>query len=118
MKKLLQTIALLIILVCLPFAAYAEEAVPEVKYSAAVDEIFERGNINGTLVVYDTAANTCYIHNAERAAQRFYPASTFKIFNLLCMMLTPTPAISTTRNARRSVFTPPAPLKFLTRSSV
>ena len=83
MKKLLQTIALLIALACLPFAAYADEAVPEVKYSAAIDEIFERGNINGTLIVYDTAANACYIHNAERAAQRFYPASTFKIFNSL-----------------------------------
>ena len=83
MKKLLQTIALLITLVCLPFAAYADEAVPEVKYSAAVDEIFERGNINGTLVVYDADANACYIHNAERAAKRFYPASTFKIFNSL-----------------------------------
>ena len=83
MKKLLQTIALLITLVCLPFAVYADEAVPEVKYSAAVDEIFARGNIDGTLVMYDTNANACYTHNAERAAQRFYPASTFKIFNSL-----------------------------------
>lgn len=37
----------------------------------------------GTFVVYDEAGHTYHRYNPERAARRFIPASTFKIFNSL-----------------------------------
>lgn len=59
----------------LPLSAYAEDA--------RLAEVFNRANANGTIVIYDTASDKYYIHNDKRANERFYPASTFKIFNSL-----------------------------------
>lgn len=48
-----------------------------------LDDVFARHGVNGTLVIYDVQKNGYWLHNAGRAAERFYPASTFKIFNSL-----------------------------------
>ena len=48
-----------------------------------IDNIFTNSNTEGTLVIYDLNENKYIIHNKERAEQRFYPASTFKIYNSL-----------------------------------
>lgn len=46
-------------------------------------DVFARHGVNGTIVIYDVQKNGYWLHNAGRAAERFYPASTFKIFNSL-----------------------------------
>lgn len=48
-----------------------------------LDDVFARHGVNGTIVIYDVQKNGYWLHNAGRAAERFYPASTFKIFNSL-----------------------------------
>ena len=45
-------------------------------------EIFERKGLNGTFVVYDLKNDKIDYYNLDRANERFYPASSFKIFNL------------------------------------
>src|SRR5690606_5837441 len=44
---------------------------------------FERYGGVGTVVVLDALTRQRHIHNPERAAERFVPASTFKIYNSL-----------------------------------
>mgnify|MGYP000178968997 FL=1 len=51
--------------------------------TSSLDDVFARHGVNGTLVIYDVQKNGYWLHNAGRAAERFYPASTFKIFNSL-----------------------------------
>ena len=46
-------------------------------------EIFERKGLNGTFVVYDLKNDKIDYYNLDRANERFYPASSFKIFNTL-----------------------------------
>nr|WP_063864528.1 oxacillin-hydrolyzing class D beta-lactamase OXA-63 [Brachyspira pilosicoli]AAU88145.1 class D beta-lactamase [Brachyspira pilosicoli] len=48
-----------------------------------IDNIFTNSNAEGTLVIYNLNDDKYIIHNKERAEQRFYPASTFKIYNSL-----------------------------------
>lgn len=43
-------------------------------------EIFERKGLNGTFVVYDFKNDKIDYYNLNRANERFYPASSFKIF--------------------------------------
>lgn len=47
------------------------------------DDVFAREQISGTFVTYDPAEDRFVVLNAERAATRFVPASTFKIPNSL-----------------------------------
>lgn len=49
---------------------------------------FKDRGINGTFVLYDLHADRYYIHNPERAVERFIPASTFKIVNSLIALET------------------------------
>ena len=49
----------------------------------AVAEVFNSEGINGTLVVASAKGEILYLHNDERSATRFSPASTFKIPNTL-----------------------------------
>ncbi|MEM9558172.1 MAG: class D beta-lactamase [Acidobacteriota bacterium] len=67
---------------CLPFllcivpaALYAEGATPDFA------DLFTEAGVEGTLVVYELETDTTLVHDAERAATRFIPASTFKIPN-------------------------------------
>lgn len=46
-------------------------------------EIFEKEKVNGTFIVYNLKKDSYYVYNLERANERFYPASSFKIFNTL-----------------------------------
>lgn len=63
--------------------AYAESPVDRPVNTSRLDDIFAQHGVNGTLVIYDVQKNSYWLHNAGRAAERFYPASTFKIFNSL-----------------------------------
>lgn len=49
---------------------------------------FEAFGAHGAFVLHDSAANRLTIHDAERARQRFLPASTFKILNSLIALET------------------------------
>lgn len=55
----------------------------EFKSSPAVAGIFAAAKVKGTFVLYDVSAATFTGVEAERAATRYYPASTFKIPNSL-----------------------------------
>ncbi len=81
MPKLFKLL-LFVFMLCLPLAAYAD-AVDNGKSSNSLDDVFNRYNANGTMVIYDVKNNGYYLHNAKRAEKRFYPASTFKIYNSL-----------------------------------
>ncbi len=48
-----------------------------------LERCFAAEKANGTFVLFDLPANTLYFCNRQRAAQRFVPASTFKIPNTL-----------------------------------
>jgi beta-lactamase class D len=47
---------------------------------------FEAHGAEGTFVLYDVARGTVSRHDTERAARRFLPASTFKIFSALAAL--------------------------------
>ena len=83
MKRILHLLVLLIIALCFMPAAYAESPVDRPVNTSRLDDVFARHGVNGTLVIYDVQKNGYWLHNAGRAAERFYPASTFKIFNSL-----------------------------------
>ena len=83
MKRILHLLVLLIIALCFMPAAYAESPVDRTVNTSKLDDVFARHGVNGTLVIYDVQKNGYWLHNAGRAAERFYPASTFKIFNSL-----------------------------------
>ena len=83
MKRILHLLVLLIITLCFMPAAYAESPVDRHANTNSLDDIFARHGVNGTLVIYDVQKNGYWLHNAKRATERFYPASTFKIFNSL-----------------------------------
>ena len=49
-----------------------------------IKDFFTQNNIiDGTVVIYNLKDNKYTIYNKKRAEKRFYPASTFKIFNSL-----------------------------------
>lgn len=83
MKRTLYLLALLIITMCFMPAAYADSSIDRPVNTSSLDDIFSRYGANGTIVIYDAANNGYWLHNAGRAAEQFYPASTFKIFNSL-----------------------------------
>lgn len=83
MKRILHLLVLLIITLCFMPAAYAESPVDRPVNTSRLDDVFARHGVNGTIVIYDVQKNGYWLHNAGRAAERFYPASTFKIFNSL-----------------------------------
>ncbi len=45
--------------------------------------IFEKKNVNGSIVIASLKSKTLFVHNKERAERVFLPASTFKILNTL-----------------------------------
>lgn len=49
---------------------------------------FDEFNVNGCFVLYDLKKDKYKIYNQKRAKTRFYPASTFKIFNTLAALET------------------------------
>ena len=49
---------------------------------------FERRGLTGTFVLYDPGAGRTSRHDPERAARRFVPASTFKLYNALVALET------------------------------
>ena len=51
--------------------------------SKGLAEWFDHYGVRGTLVLCQARHEHCDVHNAERADQRFSPASTFKIVNAL-----------------------------------
>lgn len=56
--------------------------------SAAVAQLFKQEGVRGTFVVHDVAKDAYTGHDRARAAQRFTPASTFKIPNSLIALST------------------------------
>ncbi len=74
MKKMLSILAFL-------FSVHVNAM--EWKSNADITALFEKYSVNGTFVVYDVASGKLIGHNEDRAAQRFIPASTFKIPNTL-----------------------------------
>lgn len=83
MKRILHLLVLLIIALCFMPAAYAESPVDRPVNTNSLDDVFTHYSANGTIVIYDVQNNGYWLHNAKRAAERFYPVSTFKIFNSL-----------------------------------
>lgn len=51
--------------------------------SEKVEQIFQQNEVKGTFVVYNPQSNSFIGYNENRAEERFYPASTFKIYNSL-----------------------------------
>ncbi|MGL4986162.1 MAG: penicillin-binding transpeptidase domain-containing protein, partial [Treponemataceae bacterium] len=45
--------------------------------------LFEKHNLTGTFVLYNAQTNAMQGYNKKRSNTRFYPASTFKIYNSL-----------------------------------
>ena len=62
------------------------EAAPQ--ENAALARLFEQQGVKGTFVLLDVKTGATQVHNAERAAKRFVPASTFKIPNSLIALET------------------------------
>ena len=83
MKRILHLLVLLIIALCFMPAAYAESPVDRPVNTSSLDDIFAQHGVNGTLVIYDVPKNGYWLHNAGRAAERFYPASTLKFLTAL-----------------------------------
>lgn len=54
-----------------------------VEENEKIAQIFEKNGVSGTFVVYDVKNKKFVGYNGGRAKERFYPASTFKIYNSL-----------------------------------
>ena len=50
--------------------------------------IFEKKNVNGTIVLYDISSGKSKVYNAERSDSAYMPASTFKLLNSLISLET------------------------------
>lgn len=70
------------------FSCCAVAQATEWQDSAAVTALFKKEGVTGTFVVHDVAKDTNTGHDERRAAQRFIPASTFKIPNSLIALST------------------------------
>ena len=79
MKRLLFSIVMLVLLT--PAHALATEI--QWTDNQKIEEIFKSAGVEGTFVLYDPVNNTFTGYNQPRAAERFYPASTFKLANSL-----------------------------------
>lgn len=55
----------------------------EWKESAELSQLFRQEGVRGTFIVHDLANDRYTVHDRERAATRYIPASTFKIPNSL-----------------------------------
>ncbi len=73
---------LLSILFCLGTFSHVASAV-SFQEAPQLEKVFKEQGVVGTFVLYDSAADTMFVWNKERAQQRFIPASTFKIANSL-----------------------------------
>ena len=62
------------------FSLFAHDVISE--YDLIAD-IFNKEKAEGTFVLYDYHNDKHIVFNPERAVKRYYPASTFKIFNSL-----------------------------------
>ena len=82
MKKLLTYLVMAVLFVFTATASAAESNIT-FKSSKAMDDAFTKLNAEGTLVIYNADSGEYFAHDSSRAVQRFYPASTFKIFNSL-----------------------------------
>lgn len=72
---------LLLLALCLALPAWGADVV--VEDAPKLEAAFTAQKVKGTFVLYDLKANTQQVYNAKRAAQRFIPASTFKIPNTI-----------------------------------
>ncbi len=79
MVKQMKRIAIGIIVCLATLQVHAMEWTSNLDITA----LFQKHSVNGTFVVYDVTAGKLTGHNERRAAQRFIPASTFKIPNTL-----------------------------------
>ncbi len=68
--------------ICL-LAFSAAVSAAEWRQSAAIDTLFAKEGVTGTLVIHDVAAEVYTVHDRTRAQTRYSPASTFKIPNSL-----------------------------------
>ena len=79
MKKLFFSIVMVVLLM----AVHAFTAEIQWTDNQKIEEIFKDAGVEGTFVLYDPADNTFTGYNQSRAAERFLPASTFKLPNSL-----------------------------------
>lgn len=56
---------------------------PVVAEDAELAKLFSASGVTGTIVLSSLDGDEAFVHNAERSAQQFPPASTFKILNTL-----------------------------------
>ncbi len=75
--------AILSFVVCLAVSGRAHAADVTTVDAPALETFFKAQKATGTFVLYDLKAETRHVFNATRAAQRFIPASTFKIPNTI-----------------------------------
>src|SRR5688572_695788 len=64
------------------------EGTPRLEQRSDLDAPFRRAGVAGTTVVYDSRYGRWVTNDVRRAAKRFPPASTFKIFNSLVALET------------------------------
>ncbi len=66
---------------CLSLPAWGADVI--VQDAPKLEAAFTAQKVTGTFVLYELKINTRHVFNAERAAKRFIPASTFKIPNTI-----------------------------------
>jgi beta-lactamase class D len=66
-----------------PFVLGDTSNEPDISASDRIAVLFQAEQVTGTIVVASLDGTTTYVHNDERAAMRFSPASTFKVLNTL-----------------------------------
>lgn len=54
----------------------------------SIEKVFYENQVKGTFVLYNPKTNSFIGYNEKRAKERFYPASTFKIYNSLIALHT------------------------------
>jgi beta-lactamase class D len=73
---------------CNPVPAVAPAAEPTVEIHPEFQTYFDAFQVDGTFVLFDVNHNKVIRYNPERCAERFIPASTFKILNTLIALET------------------------------
>jgi beta-lactamase class D len=71
---------------CAPAAPPAHSAVAVSRERPEWARFFDEWNVVGTFVLHDERTGTTHRYDEARAAQRFIPASTFKIFNSMAAL--------------------------------
>jgi beta-lactamase class D len=95
-KHLPQTVGLLAIVIlvasCAPKTQTAQPTPEQVAKlpddEPQIAQFFEERGVEGSFLLYDLNKASYVRYNAERCAQRFLPASTFKVFNALVALET------------------------------